>query len=71
MARSSYIYIVLGFDNFTIAGAFTVKHEMESMIEGQENQFHVYRVKDGKLDFKITKLEFDKPEKSSKIISTQ
>ena len=57
MARSSYIYLVFYFDNHTIAGAYTVKHEMLSALKGMEKDFHVYRTRDGELDFKITKID--------------
>ncbi len=47
MARSSYIYLV--YDGESLAGAFTVKHEMYSWIANQKfnNLPRILRIQDG------------------------
>jgi hypothetical protein len=46
MARSSYVYVVM-LDDKPVAG-FTVKHEMKSWLEDQEDEFVIWRLKDGR-----------------------
>jgi hypothetical protein len=47
MARSSYIYIVRDFNNGVIVAAFTVKHEMETFVANNPDEYTVYRCRDG------------------------
>jgi len=46
MARSSYIYLVRDLDKEPLAG-FTVKHELESWLDGHGRNVLVTRLKDG------------------------
>lgn len=47
MARSVYIYLV--YDQLSVVGAFTVKHEMETWIQNQKfnEKPRILRYKDG------------------------
>lgn len=47
MARSTYIYLV--YDGDSLAGGFTVKHEMETWVAQQKfnNKPQIWRIADG------------------------
>jgi hypothetical protein len=46
MARSSYIYLVLGLQG-EVEAAFTVKHEMRTWLERNPGDYELWRIGDG------------------------
>ncbi len=57
MARSSYIYLALDPIDYSVCGAWTVKHEMVSDINGHENRYVFFRVNDGHLNGPMTRID--------------
>lgn len=45
MARSSYVYVVM--DHDTPVAGFTVKHELKTWLERQDEDYTVFRLSDG------------------------
>lgn len=50
MARSTYIYVLVDEDNGETIGAFTVKHEMETVRARISHKTYYVRYRDGQLD---------------------
>ncbi len=47
MARSSYLYIVMPPGGGKPLAGFTVKHEMESFLDGHGREVDIFRIRDG------------------------
>ena len=56
MARSNYIYLAFDKRDFSVCGAWTVKHEMLASI-GDSDDYYLFRVPDGEFNPKVTRLE--------------
>jgi hypothetical protein len=67
MARSNYIYLAFNVLDTTVAGAWTVKHEMERAIEGREDGYYCFRVKDGELNPKVIELDLTNRNNQAKL----